>query len=171
MADDLGWTDLSFMGSNYYQTPNIDRLAKSGITFYNAYASATNCSPSRASMLSGKYTTEHGIFTVGDSERGNKKTRKLIPIENKEEIGQDFFLIPEMLKTLGYTNGHFGKWHLGKEGHYPEQNGFDVNFGGCENGGPGKGGYTSPYNNPKIKNGPIGRIFNRSYWKRSCKFY
>ena len=117
MADDLGWTDLSFMGSNYYQTPNIDRLAKSGITFYNAYASATNCSPSRASMLSGKYTTEHGIFTVGDSERGNKKTRKLIPIENKEEIGKDFFLIPEMLKTLGYTNGHFGKWHLGKEGN------------------------------------------------------
>ena len=67
MADDLGWTDLSFMGSNYYQTPNIDRLAKSGITFYNAYASAANCSPSRASMLSGKHTTEHGIFTVGDS--------------------------------------------------------------------------------------------------------
>ena len=78
MADDLGWTDLSFMGSNYYQTPNIDRLAKSGIAFYNAYASAANCSPSRASMLSGKYTTDHGIFTVGDSERGNKKTRKLI---------------------------------------------------------------------------------------------
>ena len=156
MADDLGWTDLSFMGSNYYQTPNIDRLAKSGITFYNAYASATNCSPSRASMLSGKYTTEHGIFTVGDSERGNKKTRKLIPIENKEEIGQDFFLIPEMLKNLGYTNGHFGKWHLGKEGHYPEQNGFDVNFGGFENGGPGTGGYTSPYNNPKIEDGPKG---------------
>lgn len=156
VADDLGWTDLSFMGSNYYQTPNIDRLAKRGITFYNAYASATNCSPSRASMLSGKYTPEHGIFTVGESERGNKKTRKLIPIENKEEIGKDFFLIPEMLKTLGYTNGHFGKWHLGKEGNYPEQNGFDVNFGGCENGGPGKGGYTSPYNNPKIKDGPVG---------------
>ena len=156
IADDLGWTDLSFMGSNYYQTPNIDRLAKRGITFYNAYASATNCSPSRASMLSGKYTPEHGIFTVGESERGNKKTRKLIPIENKEEIGQDFFLIPEMLKTLGYTNGHFGKWHLGKEGNYPEQNGFDLNFGGCENGGPGKGGYTSPYNNPKIKDGPVG---------------
>ena len=156
IADDLGWTDLSFMGSNYYQTPNIDRLAKRGITFYNAYASATNCSPSRASMLSGKYAPEHGIFTVGESERGNKKTRKLIPIENKEEIGQDFFLIPEMLKTLGYTNGHFGKWHLGKEGNYPEQNGFDVNFGGYENGGPGKGGYTSPYNNPKIKDGPVG---------------
>ncbi|MEC7415316.1 MAG: sulfatase [Bacteroidota bacterium] len=156
VADDLGWTDLSFMGSNYYQTPNIDRLAKRGITFYNAYASATNCSPSRASMLSGKYTPEHGIFTVGESERGNKKTRKLIPIENKEEIGKDFFLIPEMLKTLGYTNGHFGKWHLGKEGNYPEQNGFDVNFGGCENGGPGKGGYTSPYNNLKIKDGPVG---------------
>ena len=156
IADDLGWTDLSFMGSNYYQKPNIDRLAKRGITFYNAYASATNCSPSRASMLSGKYAPEHGIFTVGESERGNKKTRKLIPIENKEEIGQDFFLIPEMLKTLGYTNGHFGKWHLGKEGNYPEQNGFDVNFGGYENGGPGKGGYTSPYNNPKIKDGPVG---------------
>ena len=75
-ADDLGWSDLSLMGSKYYETPNIDKLADSGMTFYNAYASAANCAPSRASMLSGKYTTEHDIYTVGNSERGNKKTRK-----------------------------------------------------------------------------------------------
>ena len=77
MSDDHATNAISAYGSrlaNIAPTPNIDRLAKSGITFYNAYASATNCSPSRASMLSGKYTPEHGIFTVGDSERGNKKT-------------------------------------------------------------------------------------------------
>ena len=88
-ADDLGWSDLSLMGSNYYETPNIDKLAESGMTFYNAYASAANCAPSRASMLSGKYTTEHNIYTVGNSERGNKKTRKLIPIKNNEILACD----------------------------------------------------------------------------------
>ena len=67
-VDDLGWTDLSIMGSKYYQSPNIDKLAESGMIFYNAYASAANCAPSRASMLSGKYTTEHKIYTVGTSE-------------------------------------------------------------------------------------------------------
>ena len=95
-ADDLGWSDLSLMGSNYYETPNIDKLAESGMTFYNAYASAANCAPSRASMLSGKYTTEHGIYTVGSSERGNKKTRKLIPTKNNKILDLDFLLIPEM---------------------------------------------------------------------------
>ena len=92
LADDLGWTDPSFMGSKYYQTPNIDRLAESGLTFFNAYSSAANCSPSRATLLSGKYPTDHKIFTVGISERGNKKTRKLIPAKNDTIIKEHFFL-------------------------------------------------------------------------------
>ena len=153
-VDDLGWTDLSIMGSKYYQTPNIDKLAESGMMFYNAYASAANCAPSRATMLSGKYNTEHKIYTVGTSERGNKKTRKLIPEKNNEILDLDYFIIPEMLKTKGYINGHFGKWHLGPEGFYPEQNGFDINIGGNEHGGPG--GYFSPYVNPNIEDGSDG---------------
>ena len=154
VADDLGWTDASFMGSNFYETPNIDKLSKSGMTFYNGYASSANCAPSRATMLSGKYQTKHGIYTVGTSERGNKKTRKIIPIKNKTILDLDFFIIPEMLKTKGYINGHFGKWHMGPNGFYPEQRGFDLNIGGNEKGGPGKGGYFSPYLNPTLSDGP-----------------
>ncbi len=153
--DDLGWTDLSYMGSNYYDTPNIDKLSNSGMTFYNAYALA-NCAPSRATMLSGKYPTEHNIYTVGNSDRGNKKTRKLMPVKNTTTLNLKFLLIPEMLKTKGYINGHFGKWHLGSKGFYPEDNGFDINVGGSHKGAPGKGGYFSPYRNPSIKDGPDG---------------
>jgi arylsulfatase A-like enzyme len=170
MADDLGWTDLSFMGSNYYQTPNIDKLAKSGMIFYNAYAAAANCTPSRASMLTGKYTTEHQIYTVGNSDRGNRKTRKLIPIKNNTILDLDFFLIPEMLKIQGYTNGHFGKWHMGPKGFYPEQSGFDVNIGGYEKGAPGKGGYFSPYNNPKLSDGPEGEYLTDRIGNEVLKF-
>ena len=169
-ADDLGWSDLSLMGSNYYETPNIDKLAESGMTFYNAYASAANCAPSRASMLSGKYTTEHHIYTVGNSERGNKKTRKLIPIKNNKILDLDFILISEMFKSEGYTNGIFGKWHLGPEGFYPEQSGFDLNIGGCEKGGPGPGGYFSPYENPKIEDGPEGEYLTDRIGNEVVKF-
>ena len=160
-VDDLGWTDLSFMGSKYYETPHIDNLSKSGMTFYNGYASAANCTPSRATMFTGKYSTSHGIYTVADnqdlvgSERGNDKTRKLIPIKNKRNLDLEYFLIPEMLKDKGYLNAHFGKWHLGNEGFHPEDQGFDFNFGGNQTGGP-KGGYFSPYKNPNILDGPKG---------------
>ena len=147
VADDLGWSDLSYMGSKYYETPNIDKLSKSGITFYNGYASSANCAPSRATMMTGKYHTEHGIYTVSNSDRGSRKTRKIIPIETKSTLDLDFFIIPEMLKELGYTNGHFGKWHLGDVGFHPEQSGFDINVGGNKHGGPGS--YFAPYPNPE----------------------
>ena len=154
VADDLGWNDLSYMGSKYYETPNIDKLSRSGMTFYNGYASAANCAPSRATMLSGRYNTHHGIYTVGASERGNKKTRKIIPIRNETILDLRYFLIPEMLKNEGYVTGHFGKWHLGSQGFFPEDNGFDINVGGNKSGGPG--GYFSPYVNPNLEDGPIG---------------
>tara|TARA_B100002003_G_scaffold58435_2_gene53911 strand:+ start:6165 stop:7622 length:1458 start_codon:yes stop_codon:yes gene_type:complete len=154
VADDLGWTDVSYMGSKYYETPNIDKLSRSGMTFYNGYASAANCAPSRATMLSGRYNTHHGIYTVGASERGSEKTRKIIPIKNETILDLRYFLIPEMLKNEGYVTGHFGKWHLGSQGFFPEQSGFDVNIGGNESGGPG--GYFSPYINPNLEDGPIG---------------
>ncbi len=160
LADDLGWSDLSFMGSTYYETPNIDKLSKSGMTFYNGYASSSNCAPSRATLFTGKYNTEHGIYSVKNpilgygSERGNIKTRKIIPIKTKSNLDLDFFTIPEMLKKVGYKNGHFGKWHLGSVGFYPENSGFDLNIGGNEYGGPG--GYFSPYIHPGIDNGPKG---------------
>ena len=168
VADDLGWSDLSYMGSEYYETPNIDKLSKSGMTFYNGYASSANCAPSRATMLSGKYHTEHGIYTVGNSDRGSRKTRKIIPIETKTTLDLDFFVIPEMLKEMGYINGHFGKWHLGDVGFHPEQSGFDVNIGGNKHGGPG--GYFAPYPNPELENEPKGEYLTDRIGDEVVKF-
>ena len=168
VADDLGWSDLSYMGSEYYETPNIDKLSKSGMTFYNGYASSANCAPSRATMLSGKYHTEHGIYTVTNSDRGSRKTRKIIPIETKTTLDLDFFVIPEMLKEMGYTNGHFGKWHLGDVGFHPEQSGFDVNIGGNRHGGPG--GYFAPYPNPQLENEPKGEYLTDRIGDEVVKF-
>ena len=152
VADDLGWSDLSYMGSTYYETPNIDKLSKSGMTFYNGYASSANCAPSRASMLTGKYHPFHGIYSVKNSDRGNKKTRKIIPIKTKTKLELEYFILPEMLKSKGYSTGHFGKWHMGPKGYYPEQMGFDINIGGNEHGGPRS--YFSPYKYPNMSNGP-----------------
>ena len=174
VADDLGWSDLSFMGSEYYETPNIDKLSESGLTFYNGYASAANCAPSRATMLSGKYQNTHGIFSVANplfgygSDRGSRKTRKIIPIETKSNLDLDFFVIPEMLKEMGYTNGHFGKWHLGDIGFHPEDSGFDVNVGGNRHGGPG--GYFAPYPYPDLTDVPNGEYLTDRIGDEVVKF-
>lgn len=170
VADDLGWSDMSYMGSKYYETPNIDKLSESGMTFFNGYASSANCAPSRATMLTGKYHTGHGIYTVRNSDRGNKKTRKVIPIKTETILDLNYFVIPEMLKSEGYVTGHFGKWHMGPKGFYPEQSGFDVNIAGNENGGPGKGGYFSPYLNPMLGDGPEGEYLTDRIGDEAIKF-
>ncbi|MCK0146236.1 sulfatase [Arenibacter sp. F26102] len=153
-VDDLGWKDLGFMGSQYYETPNLDILANEGMVFYNAYAGATNCAPSRACMLSGLNTPRHGVYTVSPSDRGNSKTRKLIPIENTEHLNDTIYTLPKMLKSAGYITGSFGKWHVGND---PAIQGIDVNIGGSSKGNPGKGGYFSPYKIDHITNGPDGQ--------------
>ncbi|MFW6290280.1 MAG: sulfatase-like hydrolase/transferase [Mariniphaga sp.] len=80
--DDMGWRDTGFMGSGFYETPNLDELAAGGMVFTSAYASASNCAPSRACLMSGQWTPRHGIYTVASSERGQSKDRKLIPVTN-----------------------------------------------------------------------------------------
>ncbi len=152
-VDDLGWKDLGFMGSQYYETPNLDVLAKEGMVFYNAYSGAANCAPSRACMLSGLNTPRHGVYTVSPSDRGNSKTRKLIPIENTDHLNDTIYTLPQMLKSAGYVTGSFGKWHVGND---PKEQGIDVNIGGSSKGNPGKDGYFSPYNIDNITNGPDG---------------
>ncbi len=169
VADDLGWTDLSYMGSKYYETPNIDKLSQSGITFFNGYASSANCAPSRATMMSGKYHPSHGIYTVSPSARGLDITRKIIPVKNTDNLDLEFFTIAEMLKNEGYINAHVGKWHLGEKGNYPMDQGFDVNIGGWESGGP-KGGYFSPYSNPNLENGPEGEYLTDRLTNEAINF-
>ncbi len=140
--DDLGWRDVGFMGSEYYETPNLDKLAARGMIFTNAYAAAANCAPSRASMMSGNWTPRHGIYTVGTSERGKSKDRKLVPTPNNETLADNIVIFPELLKLAGYTTCHAGKWHLSDN---PLLRGFDVNIGGSHAGSPGS--YYPPYKN------------------------
>ncbi len=140
--DDMGWRDVGFMGSEYYETPNIDKLAGKGMIFTNAYAAAANCAPSRACMLSGEWTPRHGIYTVDNSDRGKSKDRKLIPTPNTVILPENISVFPEILKKAGYTTCHAGKWHISDD---PLQRGFDVNIGGSHAGNPGS--YYPPYKN------------------------
>ena len=140
--DDMGWRDVGFMGSEYYETPNLDALAADGMIFTQAYASASNCAPSRACMMSGQWTPRHGIYTVTNSDRGKSKDRKIIPTTNNEYIPENNVLLPQVLKDAGYVTCHAGKWHLSDD---PCQNGFDVNIGGSHAGNPGS--YYPPYKN------------------------
>ncbi|MCX8239105.1 MAG: sulfatase [Akkermansiaceae bacterium] len=150
-ADDLGYTDLSCQGSKFYETPNIDRIAKEGMTFTNAYAGAANCAPSRACLMTGHYPPRHGVFTVGNSDRGKAKNRKLIPIKNTEILDEKFVTLGEALQAKGYRTCVAGKWHLSKD---PTKDGFHTNFGGTTWGHPKS--YFSPYKNPYLKDGPKG---------------
>ena len=153
--DDMGWKDTGFMGSDYYETPNLDRLAEGGMIFTNAYANAPNCAPSRACLLSGQYSPRHGIYTVNSSERGSKFRRKIVPVPNKTVLSSEVITFPEVLKSAGYMCGHFGKWHLGDEtGTLPTGQGFDVNVGGNRAGHPKS--YFSPYGNKNLEDGSDG---------------
>ncbi len=158
MIDDLGWKDVGFMGSQYYETPNIDKLAAEGMVFTNAYANAANCAPTRASFLTGQYTCRHGVITVGSSKRGASANRRLIPVSNDETLNSSHVTIAEALKTGGYVSASMGKWHMGNPANNlgPEDQGFDLNVGGGATGSPYSGGYFSPYNNPYLTNGPAG---------------
>jgi len=146
VADDLGWKDVGFMGSSYYETPNLDRLAGEGISFEQAYAPAANCAPSRASLMTGQYGTAHGIYTVGSSERGDSRIRRIIPAKNETILRNDFFTLAEALHEAGYTTASIGKWHLGED---PCSQGFDVNVGGSRRGHPRS--YYAPYGGPILE--------------------
>lgn len=152
--DDMGWRDVGFMGSEFYETPNIDALAADGMIFTNAYASASNCAPSRACMMSGQWTPRHGIYTVTNSDRGKSEDRKLVPTPNNEYMPTDNILIPELLKNAGYATCHAGKWHLNDD---PTLFGFDVNIGGSHAGNPGS--YYPPYKNVPSLNAPTDNYY------------
>ncbi|MEM9703766.1 MAG: sulfatase-like hydrolase/transferase, partial [Planctomycetota bacterium] len=128
-ADDLGWKDVGFQSDGFFETPHLDRLAGAGLVFTDAYATAGNCAPSRACLLSGTYTPRHHVYAVGSTDRGPKTRQRLLPIPNRSGLAPEVVTMAEALKAAGYTTGHFGKWHLaGKDGALPTQQGFDVSF-------------------------------------------
>jgi len=165
--DDLGWTDVSFMGSKYYETPHVDQLAREGMKFMDAYACAPNCAPSRACLMSGLYGPRHGVYTVANSDRGQAKFRKLVPIKNTTELAGRFVTMAETLKSAGYVTATMGKWHLGDD---PTTQGFDVNIAGKHWGSPSGGGYHSPYNYPNLVTKEKGEYLTDRLGQEACKF-
>ena len=158
LVDDLGWTDLGCMGSTYYETPHIDRLAAEGILFTNGYAAAAVCSPTRAALLTGRYPARLGVtdwirpwWVIGrlSPESRNPTAyvggpdQKLLCPPNAFFLELEEITIAELLGPAGYATAHIGKWHLGQEPHYPPKQGFEINIGGCDLGAPPR--YFDPY--------------------------
>jgi arylsulfatase A-like enzyme len=126
LADDLGWTDLGCQGSKYYETPNIDKLAKQGMRFTHGYTCGPNCQPTRAALMSGQYGPRTGVYTVGSIDRFDWQSRPLRPVDNVVNLPLDRVTLAQSLKAAGYATGTFGKWHLGQQGkHHPGKRGFD----------------------------------------------
>lgn len=151
LIDDMGWKDISCMGSEFYETPNIDRIASEGMLFTDAYASCPVCSPTRASVMSGKYPARVGVTQyIGGQDQGY-----LARVPYTDHLPLEEKTIATALKEGGYTTWHVGKWHLGTEEFWPEHQGFDVNIGGCHLGHP-RSGYFSPWKIDNLAEGKDG---------------
>lgn len=158
LADDLGYTDLGNTGSEFYETPHIDQLFKEGFSFTQAYAACPVSSPSRASLMTGKYPARINLtdYIPGNRAYGPHKDQQLQSLPFNLFLSPNETTIAEAFHQNGYSSMIAGKWHLSEcEAYYPEQNGFDINIGGNKTGHPA-GGYFSPYKNPQIKDGPEG---------------
>lgn len=156
LIDDMGWKDLSACGSTFYESPNIDALMHSGMMFDNAYASCPVCSPSRASILTGKYPATVGVTDwIDTSGECHPVKGYLIDAPYIKHLPHEEYNIAKCLKDNGYRTYHIGKWHLGTKEYYPEYQGFDVNIGGCHLGHPHHG-YFSPYQIENLEDGPDG---------------
>ena len=154
-VDDLGWADIGVLGSDFYETPFIDRLAAEGMLFTHSYAAAAICSPSRAALMTGKYPARMGITdwiyarfqgvgTTGlPGEYAENPDQPLRTPKNQGFLPLEELTLAERMKVQGYATLHVGKWHLGGEGKYPEDQGFDRNFGGNDLGQPPS--YFDPY--------------------------
>ena len=156
LVDDLGYHDLSITGSIFYETPYIDLLANESMIFTNGYAASRLCSPSRASIMTGKFTARHGITDwigakTGNDWRSRNRHDKLLPADYVYTLPKAELTIAEDMKQNGYNTFFAGKWHLGGEGSYPEDHGFNINIAGIDAGSP-RGGYFSPWKNPKLSN-------------------
>lgn len=189
MADDLGFMDVGFNNpETFYDTPNLDQMAREGMRFTAAYAACPVCSPTRSSILSGQYparTRNTDFFgapnqfqqipasydPAKDGKFGGHGKRPILPAPYIGRLDSKHTTLAEALKGHGYATIHAGKWHLGPKGSWPEDHGFDVNIGGLERGGPyGGKKYFSPYGNPNLSNGPDGEHLPDRLASEVCKF-
>jgi len=164
--DDFGWKDAGFMGSDFFETPHLDRLAKQGMVFTNAYSCAANCAPARACLLSGQYTPRHHIFNVGTRPRGKKEYRRLMHIAGTDTLDPQIKTWANVIKNSGYRTGTIGKWHLSRN---PIPYGFDFNFAGSHSGSP-PNGYYPPFSNRDLKDAPAGEYLTDRLSEEAVKF-
>ena len=173
LADDLGQRDLGSYGSTFYETPHLDRLAREGARFTDAYAACPVCSPTRASILSGQWPQRSGItdYIGAPQPKDWKRNTKLLPAAYADRLALDAPTLAKSLKAAGYATFFAGKWHLGPAGWWPENQGFDHNFGGIDKGGPyGGDKYFSPYDNPRLPDGPPGEHLPDRLATEAAKF-
>lgn len=159
LVDDLGYKDLGYTGSTFYETPHIDKLATKSAQFSKAYSACQVCSPSRASIMTGCYPTRHQITDyigapIGEEWRKQNRNTVLLPPSYQKQLALDYSTLPELLKQNGYQTFFAGKWHLGGKGFMPTDQGFDINKGGNHAGHPAS--FFSPYKNENLTDGPAG---------------
>jgi arylsulfatase A-like enzyme len=167
LADDLGWTDLGCYGSDLYQSPHIDQLAKDGMRFTANYSACTVCSPTRAALLAGKYPARlHVTDWIPGLPPANPK---LTVPEFTKHLPLEEATIAERLHDLGYATASIGKWHLGGPEYYPEHHGFDLNIAGTDQPQP-RPGYFAPYAIDTIEQGPKGEYITDRLGAEAEKF-
>jgi arylsulfatase A len=166
LADDLGWTDLTCYGSDFYETPNLDRLAKDGMKFTQNYSACTVCSPTRAALLTGKYPARlHVTDWIPGQMPDNPKL--LVPDWTKY-LAHEETTLAELFKSAGYTTATMGKWHLGDEAYYPEKHGFDLNIAGTDKAAPPS--YLAPWKIPTLSDGKDGEYLTDRLAHEAVKF-
>ena len=149
--DDFGWRDTGYAGSDFYETPHLDKLAAGGMRFTDAYAGASNCAPSRACLLSGQYSPRHEVYNVGTGPRGKAEHRRLQHIPGTDVLRPDIKTWAQCAKDAGYTTATMGKWHLSKD---PLPYGFDLNIAGTHSGSPPRGYYPPHPKAPGVQDSP-----------------
>jgi len=166
LADDLGWADLGCYGNDYHQTPNLDRLAESGMRFTDAYAASSVCSPTRSSIITGKYPANNDLtLWLNGRSPGHAP---LLDAPTATEVALEEFTVAEALKAVGYRTASVGKWHLGGEPFFPQHQGFDLNVAGTHNGSPA-GGYFLP-NAMKLDDQKPGEYLTDKLTDEAMKF-
>lgn len=149
LIDDLGWTDVGTYGSTFYETPNIDRLAGEGVRFTQFYTASPVCSPTRASIMTGKHPARLQITNwIGGEQNG-----RLLQAQYARRLPLEEVTIGDAFRQAGYATGYIGKWHLGAEGFLPDAQGFDYTFAVNHAGQPGS--YFYPYEN---ENWPVTNV-------------
>jgi arylsulfatase A-like enzyme len=174
LVDDLGQRDLGCYGSSFYETPHLDKLATQGAKFTQAYAACPVCSPTRAAIQTGRWPQRSGITDyIGAPLKPEawKRNTRLLPAPYSDRLAHEEQTLAELLKPQGYATFFGGKWHLGPEGWWPEDQGYDVNKGGVDKGGPyGPGKYFTPYANPRLPDGPPGEHLPDRIASEACQF-